>query len=75
MRQSSVEIILMNLHRVYVTLADFGYPVYVLWLYIFQNCKNVCRSIFRIWSVPDEGCDKNAQCALNLIFTFIFITV
>jgi hypothetical protein len=88
-----------------VTLADFGYPVYALWLYIFQKLLQEIKygtEAFPSWikTIDDrkgfnfvshdrkehlcgrkttpgayEGCDKNAQCALNLIFTFIFITV
>ena len=58
-----------------VTLADFGCHVMPFVLYLPKIVKMFGFPFFRIWSVADEGCDKDASCALNLIFTFIFITV
>jgi hypothetical protein len=51
------------LPQAYLTLDDFGYPVYALWFYGVHNFKLFGFSIFRFWaylmkvilSVLDEG--------------------
>jgi len=50
--------------RVYMTLADFDYPVEGLWF----SCS---QSLLYNISLKYNGCEKNASCALNLISTFV----
>ena len=52
----------------YVTLANFVYPVYSLWLYYFQN--TFWLSNLSILSVP-EGYSRNTSFAKTLIITFL----
>jgi len=35
-----------------MTLADFGYPVYILWFYCSQNFKLCGFTIFQFWACP-----------------------
>ena len=54
----------VNLPEAYVTLDDYGYHLYTLFgLLAPENCSIIWLS--NLFSVPDEGYNKNASCSLN----------
>jgi hypothetical protein len=57
--------------QAYVTVADFGYPVEVLWF----PCSQGFFGFPMFWplSIPDEGYSRNVLHSLNQISTFWWI--
>ena len=58
----------------YVTVTDFGYPVWAVWFYRFQRfSKNHLTS--QSFDLPDESCSGSASCALGFgvcVFLYMF---
>jgi hypothetical protein len=52
--------------RAYVTLVDFGYPVYALLFLLPKTFTNILAL-----GVPDEGYHRKTSCVLNLISMFL----
>ena len=52
--------------RAYVTLVDFGYPVYALLFLLPKTFTNILAL-----GVPDEGYHRKTSCALSFISMFL----